>query len=102
MAQFELYRLRRPNGAVAQVVWLSSDIQTHTGTVIVAPVRLTGEHGAVTQRIHVPVTLGDTDAVVSLDELISLPHKVLGARLGDLIPWRDAFISALNFIFTGY
>lgn len=102
MAQFEVYRLRRPDGRLAEVVWLSSDMLVTSGTVVVAPLRSVGEHGMVTRRIHVPVRLGEIDAVVAMDELISLPQAVLGTRLGDLTPWREAFISGLDFIFTGY
>lgn len=103
MAQFDVHKpLKGADAGTAGLVVLQGDLLDDWRGAIVAPLRPANQAGPLIRGLHVPVKLQNRNCVLHLEEMVAIPRHALGARVGDVRQYRDAIVSALDLVFTGY
>jgi toxin CcdB len=103
MSQFEVFDnpIARARRAYPFVVVLQSDL-AHTGSErIVAPLapraRLSGTVGRLTPH----VTVAGTEHVLLVPSMTAVRASDLRESRGQLVPYRDSIVAAIDFLFLG-
>lgn len=103
MDRFDVHKTRREQQALAPyLVLLSTPQLLSLGTVVVAPLLPLSVVGKPVNLLQPVVELDGKPYVLVVNDLLSLPRKLLGPRSGSLNYHRVAIVSALDFLFQGY
>jgi len=104
MDQFDVHRLRGPEGRSARVdfvVILQHRFIDPLETCVVAPL-MPIERLPSLERLRPIVTSEDHELVVAIDRLAALERRSIGSTAGSLAAYHDEIIAALDLLFTGY
>lgn len=101
MRQFDVIPLPTPKSGAEYLVILQHDAIDQRGTVVVAPC-IPASMGPRNRRLTPEVDVGGKRYVVTVGELTSIERRRLSGRaVANLAAHRDAFISAIDLVFTG-
>jgi toxin CcdB len=101
MAQFDVHPTRGQAARLAPyLVELQSDSVADLATAVVAPLRKTGADKPL-GVLHVPASLNGETYWLAVEELISLPRKLLQPPVANIGAVRPAVIAAVGFLFSG-
>jgi toxin CcdB len=103
MSQFDVHRARGDAAQLAPyLVVLQTNVLADLNVVVVAPMRLATKFGPTVKHLHVKLDFADKAHVLAPEELISLPRKLLGERVGSIVAARQSVLAALDFLFAGF
>ena len=101
MAQFDVHPTRGQAARLAPyLVELQSESVADLAMAVVAPLRKAGG-GKPLSILHVPASLDGETYWLAVEELISLPRKVLQPPVANSGAVRPAVIAAMDFLFSG-
>jgi toxin CcdB len=103
MRQFDVHRLKeaRGRGSPRLVVVLQHDVSDDLETRVVAPLARPQDIPHA-QKLRPIISLDATDYVLVADRLAAVDRGSIGQRVGSAERHRDAIVTALDFLFTGY
>ena len=105
MSQFDVYPNPDPGSKarIPFVVVLQSDFLDAIDNHVVAPLRPKQEPGIVPViRLNPVVHVDDTEYLVRVQDLATVPRRMLKQPVANLSPQRDEILAALDFLFTGF
>ncbi|MGY6588652.1 MAG: CcdB family protein [Wenzhouxiangella sp.] len=103
MAQFDLYRNPNPESRqwAPYIVDLQHDLLGALNTRVMAPLVIAEPNGAAAiQRLNPKVSIDGKDHILSTAELASVPISALAEPVDNLAAHRDAFLAAVDLLFT--
>jgi len=103
MVQFDLHR--SPKGldsSAPYLLVLQSDLTDALSTVVVAPVRAASKQQPPIGRLQVVIPHAGKPHVLWVQELVSVPRRLLGPKVATWSAHRDDIVAALDLLFTGY
>lgn len=102
MAQFQVYRNRRPSAMdVPYLLDVQTDLLPLLTRVVVPLVASERFVGRMT-RLHPGWRIEEREVVMSSADLAAIPTRDLGEAVADLTSARDDILAALDFLLTGY
>jgi len=105
MNQFDVYPNPDPGSKVRIpfVVVLQSDLLDALDNHVVAPLRPKQDSSIVpVVRLNPIVHIDGTEYLVRVQDLATVPRRMLKAPVANLSPQRDEILAALDFLFTGF
>lgn len=101
MAQFDVHPTRGPAAQSAPyLVELQSEAVSDLAIVVVAPLRPAGTDEPLSV-LHVAASLDGKPYRLAVEELITLPRKVLQPAVANISEVRHGVIAAVDFLFSG-
>ena len=104
MSQFDVYRNPDPGSQarIPFVVVLQSDLLDAVENHVVAPLRLKQENAIIpVVRLNPVVQIDGADYLVRVQDIATVPRRMLKQRVANLSPQRDEILAALDLLFTG-
>lgn len=102
MAQYKVYRNRRPSRRdVPFLLDVQSDLVTTSSRLVVPLVRMS-RHGRPYSRLNPLLTVEGIEVVASIPDLAALDERELGEAVADISDRRAEILSAIDFLLTGY
>lgn len=105
MSQFDVYRNPDPGSKarIPFVVALQSDLLDAVDNHVVAPLRLKKDGAAVpVLRLNPIARIDGTEYLVRMQDLSTVPRRLLKKPVANLSPQRDEILAALDFLFRGF
>lgn len=99
MDQFDICTLRERRETF--VVILQSDIIAEQNTRIVAPLLAVGTLPRL-ERLNPVIEIEGKPFILLVDQLLSIPSKVIDRKIGSAAGQRDAIALALDYLFKGF
>ncbi|QYX58176.1 CcdB family protein [Roseovarius sp. SCSIO 43702] len=97
--QGAIHRLRDGDELVCRV---QTDLGVETPYVLCAPVLPRSDWGALTPKLHVPITLNAEAHVVLMSQMVAIPGAAMGPVVGDVWAWRDDIVAAVDLLVWGF
>jgi toxin CcdB len=105
MSQFDVYRNPDPGTQtrIPFVVVLQSDLLDAVENHVVAPLRLKQEQTIIpVVRLNPVVEIDGADYLVRVQDIATVPRRMLQQRVANLSAQREEILAALDFLFTGF
>jgi toxin CcdB len=105
MSQFDVFRNPDPGSQarIPFVVVLQSDLLDAVDNHVVAPLRAKHEsHIVPVLRLNPHVMIDDEEYLVRVQDLATVPRRMLKEKVATLAPQREEILAALDFLFTGF
>jgi toxin CcdB len=105
MSQFDVYRNPDPGTQtrIPFVVVLQSDLLDAVENHVVAPLRLKQEQVIIpVVRLNPVVEIDGADYLVRVQDIATVPRRMLQQRVANLSAQREEILAALDFLFTGF
>lgn len=105
MSQFDVCRNPDPgsNARIPFVVVLQSDFLDAIENHVVAPLRLKSDNSIVPViRLNPIVNIDGADYLVRVQDLATVPRRMLKTPITNLSAERDNILAALDLLFTGF
>lgn len=105
MSQFDVFRNPDPGSAarIPFVVTLQSDLLDAVDNHVVAPLRPKLDSSIVpVLRLNPCVLIKDEEYLVRIQDIATVPRRMLKERITNLTPQREEILAALDFLFTGF
>jgi len=102
MAQYKVYRNRRPSAAKAPFLLdVQSDLVT-TPSRVVIPLARKSYYRTLYSKLSLALTVDGIEVVASAAELAAVDERDLGEPVADLAGRRTEILAAIDFLLTGY
>ncbi len=105
MAQFDVFPNpdRRTQARIPYVVALQSDLLDHIEHHVVAPLRIAEDNSIIPMLRLNPLAMIDGRKFhVRVQDIATVPRRMLKSPVTNLFPQRDEILAALDFLFTGF
>ena len=105
MSQFDVYVNADPTSKarIPYVVALQSDLLDAIENHVVAPLRLKDDKSIVAVvRLNPLVTIAGKQYLVRVQDIATVPRRLLKEPVANLSAQRDEILAALDFLFTGF
>jgi toxin CcdB len=105
MSQFDVYVNADPTSKarIPYVVALQSDLLDAIENHVVAPLRLKDDKSIVAVvRLNPLVTIAGKQFLVRVQDIATVPRRLLKKPVANLSPQREEILAALDFLFTGF
>jgi toxin CcdB len=105
MSQFDVCANPDPasKARIPYVVVLQSDFLGVIENHVVAPLRLKADSSIVpVVRLNPIVDIDGTEYLVRVQDLATVPRRMLKQPVANLSPQREEILAALDFLFTGF
>jgi toxin CcdB len=99
--QFDIVRDRASDSQTLLLI-LQSDFAGDFPSVVVAPLVLTQQQHTRLPRLHRELMVGGQVYVAQINRLAAIDRRDLGVIVGNAETEREALISALDLLFTGF
>ena len=97
--QGAIHRLRDGDELVCRV---QTDLGIETPYILCAPVLPRSDWGALTPKLHVPITLNAEAQVVLMSQMVAIPGAAMGPVVGESWAWRDDIVAAVDLLVSGF
>jgi toxin CcdB len=102
MAQYKVYRNRRPSATKAPFLLdVQSDLVT-TPSRVVIPLARKSYYRTLYSKLSLALTVDGIEVVASAAELAAVDERDLGEPVADLSGRRTEILAAIDFLLTGY
>jgi toxin CcdB len=105
MSQFDVYRNpdRTTAARIPYVVVLQSNLLEGIEHHVVAPLRIKQDDSVIpVLRLNPLVTIDDCEFHVRVQDIATVPRRMLKSPIANLSPQREEILAALDFLFTGF
>jgi toxin CcdB len=105
MSQFDVYKNpdKGSQQRIPYVVVLQSDLLDAIDNHIVAPLRRKQDNAIVpVLRLNPIVMIDGVEFLVRMQDIATVPQRMLKERVTNLTAQRDEILAALDFLFTGF
>lgn len=99
MSQGHIYRTRDGQDLICRV---QADLGLDTPLILVAPVVVRSDWGGLTPKLHIPITLTGTAYVIVMSQMLALPQREIGEIISTDTTHRDALITAVDLLVSGF
>lgn len=105
MSQFDVYANTDPTtkARIPYVVALQSDLLDAIENYVVAPLRLKSDNTIIAVvRLNPLVLIGGKEYLVRVQDIATVPRRLLKKPVTNLSRQREEILAALDFLFTGF
>jgi toxin CcdB len=104
MAQFDVHRNAdaRSRATVPYVLDVQSDLLSDLATRAVVPLVIEKRFAKAASRLNPVLEIENARVVMSTAEIVGVPRRALGERIGSLAPQRDAIVAAIDLLVLGF